>query len=66
MLGKSLIAAYYQSLRDEGFPEKNIQLAERIVAGRVDGSVFEVMPLADVKDFSMESLEGFLDVEDDD
>jgi hypothetical protein len=60
-LGKSLIAAYYQSLRDEGFPEKNIQLAERIIASRYVDSEFELMPLADVKDFSME--EGFLDIQ---
>ena len=62
-LGPSLIAAYYQSLRDEGFPEKNIRLAERIVRERCRDSVFEVMPLAEVRDFQMESLEGLLDVD---
>ena len=60
-LGRSLIAAYYQSLRDEGFPKKNIHLAERIVGERCKGSTFELMPLADVKDFSMEK--GYLDVD---
>lgn len=60
-LGKALVAAYYQSLRDEGFPEKNIALAERIVGARVKGSTFALMPLADVKDFSIEN--GYLDVE---
>jgi hypothetical protein len=60
-LGRGLVAAYYQSLRDEGFPEKNIKLAERIVSRRIKGSTFETMPLADVKDFTME---GYLDTED--
>ncbi|KIW91989.1 uncharacterized protein Z519_06971 [Cladophialophora bantiana CBS 173.52] len=50
-LGKALVAAYYQSLRDEGFPEKNIRLAERIVQERCRGSVFQLMPLGDVRDF---------------
>ena len=60
-LGKALVAAYYQSLRDEGFPEQNISLAERIVGARIEESTFALMPLADVKDFSME--DGYLDIE---
>jgi hypothetical protein len=63
-MGKALIAAYYQSLRDEGFPDKNIRLAERIFEQRSKGSTFELTPLADVKDFSME--QGYLDVRGDD
>ncbi|KIW65659.1 hypothetical protein PV04_07899 [Phialophora macrospora] len=59
-MGKALIAAYYQSLRDEGFPEKNIRLAERILEQRTKGSTFELTPLADVKDFSVE--QGYLDI----
>ncbi|KAJ9615724.1 hypothetical protein H2200_001801 [Cladophialophora chaetospira] len=61
-LGKALIAAYYQSLRDEGFPEENIRLAERIVETRIRGSVFASIPLADVKDFSMEKR--YLDMDE--
>lgn len=33
-IGLSLLKAYYKSLRDEGFFEKNIQLAEEIVEAR--------------------------------
>lgn len=47
-MGKAVVAAYYQSLRDEGFPEENIALAERIVHARYRGSEFYLMPLADV------------------
>jgi hypothetical protein len=49
-VGKKVVAAYYQSLRDEGFPEENISLAERIVEGRCRGRVFHLMPLAEVPD----------------
>ncbi|ETI25874.1 hypothetical protein G647_02651 [Cladophialophora carrionii CBS 160.54] len=63
-MGTALIAAYYQSLRDEGFPEKNIRLAERILEQRCKGSTFELVPLAEVKDFSMEK--GYLDIREDD
>ncbi|KAK5056126.1 hypothetical protein LTR84_012679 [Exophiala bonariae] len=49
-IGRSLVAAYYSSLRDEGFPEVNIRLAETIVEKRYDGCEFHLMPLADVKD----------------
>lgn len=62
-LGKALVAAYYQSLRDEGFPEKNIRLAERIVAARCRGSSFDVMPLSEVRDFTMEPVDGYVEVE---
>ncbi|KAK4939939.1 hypothetical protein LTR10_019898 [Elasticomyces elasticus] len=51
-IGRDLVAAYYQSLRDEGFPENNIRLAERIVEERCRGADFHLMPLADVKDFT--------------
>lgn len=47
-VGLSLIAACYQSLRDEGFPEANIALAEEIVARRCEGRDFVLMPLGDV------------------
>ncbi|EXJ74145.1 uncharacterized protein A1O5_02439 [Cladophialophora psammophila CBS 110553] len=59
-LGKALVAAYYQSLRDEGFPEKNIRLAERIVQERCRGSTFQLMPLGDVRDLSADK--GNLDI----
>ncbi|EXJ88390.1 hypothetical protein A1O1_05320 [Capronia coronata CBS 617.96] len=49
-IGRRLIAAYYQSLRDEGFPEKNIKLAEMIVEEICRGSVFHLMPLGEVPD----------------
>lgn len=49
-IGRSLVAAYYNSLRDEGFPEANIHLAESIVEKRYDGCDFHLMPLADVRD----------------
>lgn len=49
-IGTQLIAAYYQSLRDEGFPEQNISLAERIVEARCRGRVFQLMPLSMVCD----------------
>jgi hypothetical protein len=48
-LGENLLAAYYQSLRDEGFPEENIKLAETMVAERCRGSEWELTPLDQVK-----------------
>jgi len=56
--GKALVAAYYRSLRDEGFPEKNIALAERIVEERVEGREFFDMPLADVTAAMYKDLPG--------
>lgn len=47
-IGRSLVAAYYQSIRDEGFPEANIRLAETIVEKRCEGCDFILMPLQDV------------------
>lgn len=47
-IGGQLVAAYYQSLRDEGFPPNNIHLAESIVQQRCRGSTFETMALGDV------------------
>jgi hypothetical protein len=44
-IGRDLVAAYYQSLRDEGFPEENIKLAESIVEERCNGSEWRLMPL---------------------
>lgn len=46
-LGSGLVAAYYQSLRDEGFPEENIRVAEEMVMGRCEGSVYELVSLND-------------------
>lgn len=51
-VGRLLLAAYYQSLRDEGFPDQNIRRAEMMVAERCRGSVFYSMPLSDVRDFT--------------
>jgi hypothetical protein len=47
-LARDLIAAYYQSLRDEGFPEQNIRMAEEIVQGRCKGGAFCLVPLSQV------------------
>ncbi|RVX74618.1 hypothetical protein B0A52_01744 [Exophiala mesophila] len=47
-LGTHLVAAYYQSLRDEGFPLDNIRLAESILRERCVESTFETMALGDV------------------
>lgn len=44
-VGRDLMAAYYQSLRDEGFPEENIKLAESLVQERCNGSEWRLMPL---------------------
>ena len=57
-LGRALIAAYYRSLRDEGFPEENIALAERMVADREKGREFFEMALADVKEEMYRGLPG--------
>lgn len=48
-LGVKLMKAYYQSLRDEGFPEENIKLAENMVEERCEGSNWRLMPLNEVK-----------------
>jgi len=48
-IGRDLMAAYYQSLRDEGFPEKNISLAESMVKERCRGSEWRLIPLDQVK-----------------
>lgn len=53
-IGSALIEAYYQSLRDEGFPEENIRVAEKIAADRQKGSVFCLMPLKHVLPFTGE------------
>lgn len=47
-MGKAVVAAYYQSLRDEGFPEANIVLAESMAENRQRESEFCLMPLGDV------------------
>ena len=47
-LGMALLAAYYRSLRDEGFLEKNIALAERIAGKRCEGKQFVEIPLSSV------------------
>lgn len=46
--GLALLAAYYRSLRDEGFPETNISIAERMAQLRCRGRKFIEMPLANV------------------
>ncbi len=48
-LGGNLVAAYYQSLRDEGFLEKNIRLAESMVEEKCRGSEWRLIPLDQVK-----------------
>ncbi|KXT08304.1 hypothetical protein AC579_2472 [Pseudocercospora musae] len=48
-LGKNIIASYYQSLRDEGFPEENIALAESLVEHRLSlDHEFCLIPLHEV------------------
>jgi hypothetical protein len=47
--GRDLMAAYYQSLRDEGFPEENISLAESMVETRCSGSAWALMPLDQIR-----------------
>lgn len=48
-VGKAVTAAYYQSLRDEGFPEENIAFAESIVERRyAQGCDFCLTPLSEV------------------
>lgn len=47
-VGDELMAAYYQSLRDEGFPEENIRLAESMVQERCKGSSWKLLPLDEV------------------
>jgi hypothetical protein len=47
-LGGDLMRAYYQSLRDEGFPEENIALAERMVEERCEVAEWGLMPLDQV------------------
>jgi len=56
-IGKSLLLAYYQSLRDEGFPEENILVAEQIVGSRCRGRTFVTMPLEDVTAAMYQGLE---------
>lgn len=48
LIGPALIDAYYQSLRDEGFPEHNICTAEQIFQERRATGEFLTMPLCDV------------------
>lgn len=47
-IGLSLIAAYYKSMRDEGFPEANICLAESVFEKRHQGCEFVLVPLQKV------------------
>jgi hypothetical protein len=49
-IGPNLMTAYYQSLRDEGFPEENIRLAENMVEERCKQSAWTLIPL-DAVDF---------------
>lgn len=57
-MGKAVVAAYYQSLRDEGFPEENIALAQRMVEARYRGSEFYLLPLGDV------TMEMYVDIDE--
>jgi hypothetical protein len=47
-VGVDLMAAYYQSLRDEEFPEDNIKLAESMVNERCEGTNWTLVPLNEV------------------
>lgn len=50
-MGCAVLAAYYQCLRDEGFPEENIALAECIANRRTGHSErFCLRPLTDVRE----------------
>lgn len=55
--GLGLIAAYYQSLRDEGFPEENIALAERVVERRCEAKEFVELSLAEITAVMYQNLE---------
>jgi hypothetical protein len=48
-MGSDLMKAYYQSLRDEGFPEENISLAERMVEEKCRGREWVLVPLDQVR-----------------
>lgn len=47
-MGSAALAACYRSFRDEGFPEDNIALAERLAVERREGAEFCLLPLKDV------------------
>ena len=47
-VGRELVRAYYRSLRDEGFPEENIRLAEGMVEERCEGCEWRLVPLDEV------------------
>lgn len=48
-LGRGIIQSYYKSLREEGFPERNIVIAERIVESRYNqGGDFCLIPLSEI------------------
>lgn len=47
-IGSALMKAYYQSLRDEGFPEENIRLAEMMVEKKCEGSEWKLIPIDQV------------------
>ncbi|KAF2209334.1 hypothetical protein CERZMDRAFT_100536 [Cercospora zeae-maydis SCOH1-5] len=47
-LGRAVIAAFYRNLRDEGFPECNVALAERMVQARCQDCEFWTAPLSAV------------------
>jgi hypothetical protein len=56
--GEALAAAYYHSIRDEGFPEKNIALAESMLAKRAKGREWFEMPLSGVSAAMYKDLDG--------
>ena len=48
-LGRALVAAYYKSLREDGVPERNVALAERVIEARYQRDCeFVQVPLSDV------------------
>lgn len=56
-VGPQLIAAYYRSLRDEGFPEANIAIAEKMAAQRCTNREFVELQLADITEVMYQNLE---------
>ncbi|QDS68887.1 hypothetical protein FKW77_007698 [Venturia effusa] len=48
-LGNKLLKAYYQNIRDEGFPEENISLAENMAEKRCEGSEWKLVSFDEVR-----------------
>ncbi|KAF2716285.1 hypothetical protein K431DRAFT_289553 [Polychaeton citri CBS 116435] len=64
IIAEQLFEAYYRSLRDEGFPEDNIRLAERIVKARCskdhEKPRFVLLLLSEVTDTMYKNLNDFV------